>query len=194
MNLSIMIKLVILFNLFPFQIFSQDSIVSEKTLTFDFQGSCDKNFSEIKLDSTFTNFYIINYKDTIFFKDNTCMISRQTTSPTTFITRVKGGYAEGFLRIFTSSDLSYSILDANFSNGHLIDGNSFEYYNSGKIKLTGQYLGGRPFGTWTTYYESGQVQRIVTYDQREYIKLIEYEENGVVIENYDYFEEKAKYK
>ncbi len=191
MNLSILNFLVFLFNFFQFQILSQDTILASNIETFNFQSSCDINFSEIKLDSTFTNYYIVNYKDTVFFKDNICMISRQTTMPTTFITRIKGGYAEGFLRIFTTKEFSYSVLDGSFSNGNLNSGSFFEYYNSGKIRLTGQYLGSRPFGTWTTYYESGQIERIITYDQIESVKKIEYQQDGEIIDYYDFLEEKV---
>lgn len=166
---------------------SKDSV-----LVFDFRKDCTQNFSAIKLDSTFSNYYISDYKDTIYFKNAYCINQPVLTSPLSFKRRVLNGYAEGFLRVYMAYENYYSILDGTFFNGNISSGSYFEYFNSGKIKTTGQYLGGQCFGVWTYYFENGRTERLMEYSDGDYVKLIECDENGVLLEDYDFVKEKAE--
>ena len=151
---------------------------------------CQNNFSLTPIDSSFCNFYIINFKDTVYFTQSSCIVQVQTTSPLTFKRRIQNGYANGFLRIYTQNENSFSWLDGNFSNGIITYGSYLEFYTNSRLKLTGQFEKGQRNGVWTWYFENGQLLRIVIYDNAEMIKEIEYDINGHIIEEYDFVKEK----
>lgn len=183
-----MVKLSIPIIFFVFTGFGQ----STDSLRMDIFNECDKNFSSIKKDSSYCNFYIKDFKDTMFFRFSSCIFRTQTTSPLTFKRRIKNGYANGFIRFFSKNDNSYSLLDGNFNNGFIISGSQLEYYNNGILKLSGQYEFGHRSGIWTWYYENGKINRIIVYEIADVIREIEYDINGEIIFEYDFVKEKAK--
>lgn len=164
---------------------------STDSLRLNINNECEKNFSTEKIDSTFCNFYIKDFKDTIYFRQANCINQAQTTSPLTFKRRILNGYAIGFLRIYSQNDYTYSWVDGNFTNGFIINGSHLEYYLSGTLNLTGQYENGHRNGVWTWYFENGKIKRIVVYEIAEPIKEMEYDNDGRLIEEYDFVKEKS---
>lgn len=150
---------------------------------------CDQNFSESKNDSSYTNFYIQNFRDTVYFQNAPCIEQIQLTSPLTFLRINYGGYAEGFLRVFEKKENFFSYTDALYSVGKLVFGTYIEYYKSGKLSCTGQFEHGVKSGTWIWFYEDSKIQRVVSYIESEPITIHEYDNNGVEINFYDFFEE-----
>jgi hypothetical protein len=163
---------------------------SSDSLLHRILNDCEKNFSMEKIDSTFCNFYIKDFKDTVFFKHDDCILQAQTTSPLTFKRRIQNGYANGFLRIYTENTDSYSWLDGYYVNGSISSGSYLEYYQSGKLKLSGQFINGHRQGVWTWYFENGNINRLFVYEIAEPIKEIEYDMNGKIIDEYDFVDEK----
>lgn len=59
------------------------------------------------------------------------------------------------------------------------DGPAADYYDSGKVKFRGQYLGGKKVGEWLFYHESGKLQAEGSYyDGLKLGKWIIYHRNG----------------
>jgi len=172
--------------LFGFTQNKQDSVTLEK---LDLKNYCNNNFSLTKKDSTFTNFYVSNYRDTIFFKSANCIVTVEPSTPPTFKRRILDGWAEGELQIFLKNDSTYSWTYGSFREGVLVQGSIYQYYENDKVQLTGQYLYGHKYGVWTWYYENGQIERIVTYERAEPIKEIEFDKQGKIIEQYDVIRE-----
>lgn len=180
----------IIFSLQLLTAYNQSVSKIDSLPTIDLNAICNENFSQIKKDSTFSNFYISNYKDTMFFRPASCIISIELTSPLTFRRRIKGGWAEGKLRVFQQNDSSYTWLNGEFTKGLIISGNTYEYYKSNSPKLTGQIIEGQRFGIWTWYFENGKIQRLITFESAESVKEIEFDQNGKVLYRYDLFDEK----
>ena len=164
---------------------------SSDSLRFDFNNECEKNFSTEKLDSTFCNFYILDFKDTVYFRAANCIIQPQTTTPITFKRKVKKGYANGFIRFYFKTEDSYKWIDGEFSEGFISTGSHLEYFSNGTLKITGQYELGHRSGVWTWYFENGNINRIVIYKIADPIREIEYDVEGNVIEDYDFVKEKS---
>lgn len=139
----------------------------DSVIVFDFKKRCDPFFSSKKVDATFCHFYISEKADTVYFSNLECMASRQTTTPTTFRYYLQNGLADGSVRVFFDFQSYSSVLDGEFVKGSLIEGTVKEYYKSGNLKLTGQFLEGQRYGIWTWYYENGQMQRLITYEMGE---------------------------
>ncbi len=163
---------------------------SSDSLLLRILDDCEKNFSTEKIDSTFCNFYIKDFQDTVFFKYADCILQAQTTSPLTFKRRIQNGYANGFLRIYAENTESYSWLDGYYVNGSISSGSYIEYYQGGKLKLSGQFINGHRQGVWTWYFENGNINRLFVYEIAEPIKEIVYDMNGKIIEEYDFVNEK----
>ena len=136
--------------------YNQSNSKKDSLPTIDINAICNENFSQIKKDSTFSNFYISDYKDTIFFRPTNCVISIELKSPLTYRRRIKDGWAEGKLRVFLQNDSSYTWLNGEFKKGIIVNGSTYEYYKSNSLKLTGQIIEGQRFGVWTWYYENGK--------------------------------------
>jgi hypothetical protein len=164
---------------------------STDSMRINIFNECEKNFSVVRLDSTFCNFYIKDFKDTIYFRHSSCILQAQTTSPLTFKLRIQNGYAHGFLRIYAQNDSSYTWIDGDFSNGFIVHGSHLEYYPNGTLKLTGQYEDGHQNGVWTWYFEDGKINRIVIYKIAEPVKIMEYDTEGNLIDEYDFVKEKT---
>lgn len=139
----------------------------DSVIVFDFKKRCDPFFSSKKTDATFCHFYISEKADTVYFSNLECMASRQTTTPTTFTYYLQNGLADGSVRVFFDFQSYSSVLDAKFVEGTIAEGTVKEYYKSGDLKLTGQFLAGQRYGIWTWYYENGQMQRLITYEMGE---------------------------
>lgn len=164
---------------------------STDSLRLDLKGDCEKNFSLEKIDSTFNNFYIKDFGDTVYFRNAICTIQAQTTTPVTFKRRIKNGYANGFIRIYLHSDNSYTWIDGKFSEGFISSGSHLEYYHNGTLKISGQYEYGHRYGIWTWYFENGKINRIIIYEIADVIREIEYDIEGNIIEDYDFVKEKT---
>lgn len=150
-------------------------------------------FSKEKKDSSYCNYYITDFADTVYFKHDNCLFSIQLTSPTlTFKRKSLNGYAEGILRIYTQYENSYSTEDGTFSDGISLSTYFIEYYNNGTIKITGQYLGGRRRGVWTWYYENGQIERIAVLKDGETWKELEFDLEKKLIYEYDFIQERIE--
>ena len=179
----------IVFLLFLSNVLSQqDSINISK---IDFENYCNNNFSPKGDDSLFVNFYILNFKDTVFFKSANCILTGQTTTPTIFKRRILNGWAEGDLQVYYINDSTYNWTYGEFKNGVLISGSFYEYFLNGKFRLTGQYAYGHRHGIWTWYYPNGKIERIITYELAEPIKEIEFDIKGNIIEQFDVIKEKT---
>jgi len=160
-------------------------------ITLDLKNYCNENFSTVGDDSLFVNFYISNFKDTIFFKSADCIVTGEPSNPPTFKRRILNGWAEGDLQVYLKNDSTYQWIYGQYKNGVLISGSYFEYFLNGKFRLTGQYAYGHRHGIWTWYYPNEQIERIVTYELAEPIKEIEYDVNGNIIEQFDVIKEKT---
>lgn len=152
-------------------------------------------FSKEKKDSSYCNYYITDFSDTVYFKHDNCLFSIQLTSPAlTFRRKTLNDYAEGILRIYTQYEDSYSIEDGTFSDGTALSTYFIEHYNSGNIKTTGQYVGGRKQGVWTWYYENSQIEKIAILEDGETWKEIEFDLDGNLIYEYDFIQERIRKK
>lgn len=109
----------------------------------------------------------------------------------TFRRIIQNGYANGFIRIYAQNGAGYTWIDANFSDGFIVEGSHLEYYQNGTLKLTGQYEKGYRSGVWTWYFENGKMNRIVVYDFAEPVKELEFDDKGNLIEEYDFVKEKT---
>jgi antitoxin component YwqK of YwqJK toxin-antitoxin module len=151
-------------------------------------------FSKEKKDSSYCNYYITDFSDTVYFKHDNCLFDIQLTSPAlTFKRTSLNGYAEGALRIHTQYEDSYSVEDGTFSNGISLSTYFIEYYNSGNIKTTGQYIGGQRRGVWTWYYENGQIEKIAVLEDGEIWKEMEFDLHKKLIYKYDFINERIEY-
>ena len=164
---------------------------SSNSLRTIIDNECEKNFSTKKLDSTFCNFYIKDFKDTVYFRNSSCILQAQTTSPLTFKRRIQNGYADGFFRVYSQYDISNAWIDGTYSNGFIIAGSYLEYYTNGKLKLTGQFENGHRSGVWTWYFENEKINRIVIYEIAEPLKEMKLDKDGNIIEEYDFIKEKT---
>jgi len=165
------------------------------TLVIDFIKNCDKNFSLFKKDSTFTNYYISGYKDTVFFNSANCIISAVPSTPPVFKRRILNGWAEGELQVFNSNDTIFSWINGLYEKGVMIRGNLYGYYKkNGILRLTGQFAFGHRFGIWTWYYKNTQIKRVVTYELAEPIKEVYYDVDGNIKGQNDVIKEKSNAK
>lgn len=171
--------------------YAQDQQDSTKLINLNFEGYCNDNFSLQGDDSLFVNYYISNYKDTIFFKSANCILTAEPSTPPTFRRRTINGWADGDLQIYYKNDSTYNWTYGAFENGVLIRGSFYEYYCNDNFRLTGQYAYGHRHGVWTWYFPNGKIQRIATYEFAEPIKEVEFDNEGKIIEQYDVIKEKT---
>lgn len=164
------------------------------SLRFDFKNTCEKNFSTKKIDSSYCNFYMLDFNDTVYFRSASCIIQPQTTSPVTFKYRIQNGYANGFMRMHLQADNSFTSIDGRFSEGIISTGSHLDYFLNGTLKTSGQYEFGQRSGVWTWYFESGKINRIIIYENSDPLREIEFDKEGNVVAEYDFVKEKTNAK
>lgn len=164
------------------------------SLRFNVNNDCEKNFSTKKIDSSYCNFYMLDFKDTVYFKSAGCIIQPQTTSPVTFKRRIQNGYANGFMRMYLQADSSYTWIDGKYSEGFISSGSHLEYFLNGTLKKSGQYEFGQRSGVWSWYFESGKINRIIIYENSDPVREIEFDKEGNVVAEYDFVKEKTNAK
>lgn len=76
--------------------------------------------------------------------------------------RVLNGWAEGKMEIYIQIDSTYSITKGKFKNGTFIN------------------------GTIKDFFSNGKVEQILTYKKTQPSNLVQYDENGTVINLYDF--------
>lgn len=147
-------------------------------------------FSEQQNDSSYCNYYITDFTDTVYFKHDQCLFTVILTSPTTtFKRKTQNGYAEGTLKIYTRYEGHYSVEEGSFSDGIAIRTHYREYYDDGTYKTAGQYLYGQADGPWIRCYENGQIERIAIFENWEALKEREFDLQNNVLFEYDLIRE-----
>jgi len=124
------------------------------TITIKHIDLCPNLYKDVKVDSTYANFYVVEHKDTIYFNNLRCVMLHQLTTPGTIIWYTKKGLAHGFLEYKYETSSGRVKLSGNFRSGYFTNGNEVRYYTNGEIKCLGQYSNGQRIGIWKWYTEN----------------------------------------
>lgn len=52
-----------------------------------------------------------------------------------------------------------------------MDGNFYEYYNSGELKIAGKYKKGQATGNWKEYYKNGKIKKKGRYNNGDKVGI-----------------------
>lgn len=74
-----------------------------------------------------------------------------------------------------------------YSFNGLLNGKSFEYYDSGSIRIECEYQNGKRHGKWIEYNEDGTKYIEIEYqNDKRHGKMVEYYENNIIKAEYNY--------
>lgn len=100
--------------------------------------------------------------DNKLIKENDSVKLYRATNDTASIVSINE--ETNYYRLLTKSHKL--IAEGSFSiegERNLQEGKWFQYYDNGKVMLTGYYKKSRPVGTWEEYYSSGKIKAIKNY-------------------------------
>ena len=148
--------------------------------------------SKIKVDSSYINYYIIDFKDTIWFTEYSEVVKCDFTAKLdkshnncTFYSNKKE--MNGFFTICTINNDITQIYKGTMKNGNYENGTVSRYFENGIIQMIGQYQDNWKIGFWTTYHNNGRLDSIMKFIEgaNDPVVEIEYDENGKIINSID---------
>ncbi|MEX1002014.1 MAG: hypothetical protein WDZ35_07855 [Crocinitomicaceae bacterium] len=139
--------------LLPFGLIAQSD-----SIQITLEDLCPDLFTDTKVDSTYSNFYIAEEKDTIFFNNLKCVMLHQLTTPGTTIWVTKNGVANGIHEYTYKTSTGWTTISGVFKSGYFISGIETQYFPNGNKKCFGKYTENQRSGIWKWYTEDGKLE------------------------------------